>query len=263
MLRRRKPEKFQVGKMSEPLSELRYAKDPINEAVIQIATSTRAPLESLAKIAGHFKEDYPLQDPLTNLDFSIDATGSAARFKQEMSGYRLTSAKNPDILIVGPESVLAARLVPYAGWEQLLGAIKRVWTQWRSAGNPSSVSRLGVRYINRLDVPIEKSSKLNLSEYLNFFPNVPNFSSKPMAGFFLQSTVPTELDHWSVTLSSTVLQPQPLIDTVSILLDIDVFRTEKIPGRDDDLWECIESVRALKNSIFESCITDTTRKLFE
>jgi uncharacterized protein (TIGR04255 family) len=46
-------------------------------------------------------------------------------------------------------------------------------------------------------------------------------------------------------------------------LDIDLFRTENIPGREQDLWECIESVRELKNSIFETCITDASRRLFE
>lgn len=240
-----------------------YSKDPINEAVIQITTSVQASQDSLSKIANHFKEDYPHQEPLTSVDFIIDTTGGAAQMRQEMHGYRLTSVTSPDVLVVQPGGVLAARLAPYAGWEQLLAETKRVWSQWRRAGNSSSISRLGVRYVNRLDFPIERAANLELSEYLNFSPKVPNFSTKSLTGFVVQATVPTEQENWSVSLTSTVLNPPPLINTISILMDIDLFRTEQIPGRDEDLWECIESVRALKNSIFESCITDATRRLFE
>jgi uncharacterized protein (TIGR04255 family) len=249
--------------MLSPIPKAPYPKDPINEAVIQIATVVQASQDSLAKIAHHFKDDYPHQEPLTGLDFMIDTTGGAAQMRQEMRGYRLTSVISPDVLVVQPGGVVAARLAPYAGWEQLLGAAKRAWSQWRRTGNSSSISRLGVRYINRLDVPIERAANLDLSVYLNFSPKVPNFSSKSITGFVVQATVPTEQDSWSVSLTSTVLNPPPLINTTSILLDIDLFRTEQIPGRDEDLWECIESVRALKNSVFESCITDATRRLFE
>jgi uncharacterized protein (TIGR04255 family) len=58
------------------------------------------------------------------------------------------------------------------------------------------------------------------------------------------------------------MSPAPLINHVSMVLDIDVFRTEQIPGRDNDLWTCIDAVRPLKNTIFEACITDEARRLF-
>jgi len=32
------------------------------------------------------------------------------------------------------------------------------------------------------------------------------------------------------------------------VLDIDVFRTEQIPGRNADLWDCIDTVRPLKSA---------------
>ena len=240
-----------------------YPKDPINEAVIQVATDALASQDSLTKVARHFEADYPHKEPLTAVDFMFDTTGGATHMRQEVRGYRLTSITSPDVLVIQPGGIVAARLAPYAGWEQLLAATKRAWFQWRRVGNSGAISRLGVRYINRIDVPAETTANLNLSEYLNYFPNVPKFSSKSPTGFVIQATVPTEQDYWNVSLTSTILNPSPLINTVSIVLDIDLFRTDEIPGRDEDLWECIESVRALKNSIFETCITDSTRRLIE
>jgi uncharacterized protein (TIGR04255 family) len=194
-----------------------YPKDPINEAVIQIATDMQASQDSLTKLARHFEADYPYKEPLTAFGVTIDTTGGAAQMKQELSGYRLISINSPDVLVVQPGGIVTARLAPYAGWEQLLEATKRAWSQWRYVGNSSSISRLGVRYINRLDITIESVANLDLSVYLNFFPKVPNFSSKSLTGYVVQATVPTEQDNWSVSLTSTILNPPPLINTVSIL----------------------------------------------
>jgi uncharacterized protein (TIGR04255 family) len=240
-----------------------YPKDPINEAVIQISTSTQTSPESLKKIANYFKDEYPHQEPLTELDFMIDATGGPSHIRHAISGYRLTSITNPDVLVVQPGGIVAARLSPYAGWEQLLAATKKVWSYWHRVAGASPISRLGVRYINRIDVPLANNTNIELSEYLNFFPQVPKFVPKQLNGYVVQATFPTEKENWTATLTSTVLTPPPLLNTLSIILDIDLFRIEQVPQREESLWECIESVRSLKNSIFESCITDKTRKCFE
>jgi uncharacterized protein (TIGR04255 family) len=36
-----------------------------------------------------------------------------------------------------------------------------------------------------------------------------------------------------------------------------------IPAREEEIWEIVGSLRSKKNQIFESCITDETRKLFQ
>jgi uncharacterized protein (TIGR04255 family) len=52
------------------------------------------------------------------------------------------------------------------------------------------------------------------------------------------------------------------LNNISLLLDIDLFRTSEIPGNEDDLWRVVDSARPLKNRIFEACITNETRALF-
>src|SRR5262249_40067272 len=122
--------------------------------------------------------------------------------------------------------------------------------------------RIGIRYINRIDIPIKQSEILDIEAYLRFVPRVPDFSKRPFSGFWTQVTKPTDLPHWNVSVTSTIVSPAPLINHVSVALDIDVFRSEQIPGRDAELWECVDAVRSLKNAIFESCITDEARRLF-
>jgi uncharacterized protein (TIGR04255 family) len=132
----------------------------------------------------------------------------------------------------------------------------------RRTTNFSPLIRLGIRYINRIDVPIKQALMIDIDAYLVFRPEIPNFAKSPLTGFMVQATKPTDHLHWNVSVSSTMMSPPPLIDHFSLVLDIDVFRTEQIPGREPDLWATVDEARPIKNCIFESCITDEARKLF-
>ena len=52
-------------------------------------------------------------------------------------------------------------------------------------------------------------------------------------------------------------------NTVAVVLDIDVFRTSELPQDEAQLWEQMEQLRHEKNRVFEACITDEARRLFQ
>ena len=82
-----------------------------------------------------------------------------------------------------------------------------------------------------------------------------------MHGYLMQVTLPTAKPKWIVTITSALVFLPPLLNHVSLLLDIDIFRTEEIPNNDNQLWEVVEEAHVLKNNVFETCITEETRKL--
>jgi uncharacterized protein (TIGR04255 family) len=62
-------------------------------------------------------------------------------------------------------------------------------------------------------------------------------------------------------INQTIIEPaNPAV--VSLVLDIDVFRTVDIPQTDPELWNLFEQLRKKKNEVFEACITDAARRLF-
>ncbi len=239
-----------------------YPKPPIIESVMHLSTAGTVSAEEVEKLAKRFANDYPQQEALAAVNVTINTTGGAATVEQRTQGYRVRSLDQADIVVILPDGVAAARLAPYPGWKHLRDRARSAWREWRRNPTPRNLKRIGIRYINRLDIPIKPGGMLEIDYYLRFGPRVPDFSGRPLIGFLVQATRPTDLEYWSATIGSTIASPPPLIDHVSIVLDIDVFRTEQIPGRDADLWDCIDAVRPLKNAIFESCITDEARKLF-
>lgn len=54
----------------------------------------------------------------------------------------------------------------------------------------------------------------------------------------------------------------PLTDHLGILLDIDVFTRRTVPATGSEFSGVLSTMRDEKNDIFQSCITDRSRKLF-
>ena len=81
-----------------------------------------------------------------------------------------------------------------------------------------------------------------------------------MAGFFMQILLPLEDVKASVNIVETIVEP-PVPGTVSVVLDLDFFRTAELPESEEELWKLFEVLRAKKNSVFETCITEKTKEL--
>ena len=220
--------------MSMAIPKPPYPRAPITESVLHLSVDGVAAPKELQKLVKRLSRDYPQQENLTNINLTVNTTGGPAILEQRPQGYRIRSTDQADLMLVLPDGIAAARLAPYPGWEHLRERAHRSWEAWRRNIKFSGLKRIGIRYINRIDVPIRKAEIIDIESYLRFTPRAPDFSTKPLKGYVMQVTGPTELDHWSVSVTSTLMSPAPLIDHLSMVLDIDVFRTERIPGREAD-----------------------------
>jgi uncharacterized protein (TIGR04255 family) len=64
-------------------------------------------------------------------------------------------------------------------------------------------------------------------------------------------------------INQTIIEPPAKPNTVAVVLDIDVFRTSGVATDETRLWEQLEQLRNEKNRVFEACITDDARRLFQ
>jgi len=78
----------------------------------------------------------------------------------------------------------------------------------------------------------------------------------------MQLTIPQE-DIKSLTLINETIIAPVRRDSVSVVLDIDIFRIVDLPTDENDIWGYFEQLHIRKNEVFEACITDKARELFE
>lgn len=183
-----------------------------------------------------------------------------ARTHQNVIGIRFKSMDGKYVVQARTDAFVCSRLQPYETWERLREEAKCTWKLYRGLlSDEVSWRRIGVRYINRLDIPSE-SGTIALKDYFSVHPELPASLPQTAANFFLRLNVPMPAlgPKGQVILTQTNTKP-PREGVVSVILDIDTFLEQDLS--DEQAWEKFEELRLKKNEVFESCITDRTQEL--
>ncbi len=211
------------------MSSSPYRRPPITEAVVELRFAAPIEAEQVEKIKDRLTDDYPVTPQMMqNISF-----------------------------IAAPGNQSSTQV-----WEEFTGCAKRNWAIWRKVVGWREVTRVGVRYINRIDVPNPTDSAVMIDKYLALQPVFPEFAgSQGVDTFFINGAMGIANSPFKLILNAGST-PSPMVRTTSFLLDIDISQEGNLPHSDDALWALIDEVRSLKNRVFEACITDSSRELF-
>ncbi|MBE9006332.1 TIGR04255 family protein [Fortiea sp. LEGE XX443] len=237
-----------------------YSRAPITEALIdiQVQLPQDVKLDVLAQVYSSIKTKYSKREEMLVFQGQMIAGASfGATASQSQIGYRVVSDDQKQILQVRLDGFTFSRLAPYDCWETFRDEAKRLWSIYQSLTNPAAITRLAVRYINRLDIPLPVS---DLNNYLRTFPEVSSDLPQGLSGYFMQLQIPQEKLETMLVLNQALVPP-PSPDFISILLDLDLFVEQDIPKDEKELWEIVEQMHEQKNKAFEACITEHTREL--
>ena len=191
----------------------------------------------------------------------FDVLNNTANSTQKKNGNRLTSQDRSEMVIVHLDEMVVGQLAPYPGWDILIGRTMRDYSDVKREVGHRQIKRIGVRFINRIDIPLVKFPAINPAQFCSFVPARPPFGSENLQTYTLQVSNELEYDGCKTQVTTAkIMSPVPDMD--SILLDIDVFCERSLPDNDKEMWELIGRMRRYKNEIFEACITDDARSLF-
>ena len=122
-----------------------------------------------------------------------------------------------------------------------------------------TLGRLGVRYINRIDIPVS-GSVVEHETFLNVYPKLPDILGL-VGAYAVQAVLRIEDIGCKLTLNSAVV-PAPILDHASFIIDQDIAKEVDLPQSDNDIYELLNEIRVRKNNVFEACISDRARELF-
>jgi uncharacterized protein (TIGR04255 family) len=237
-----------------------YKRPPITEAVVEFRLAAPISIEQVEKVKSQLTSEYPLP-PQAVQKLAIHP-GSLQQPSIELDGYRMVSSDAANIAVIGRSAFSISRLAPYTGWEDFISKARLNWAAWRKVVGWHEVARIGVRYINRIDVPNPDEKPILIDEYLLFRPIFPDFEGgQGIDTFAINGSMGIANSAFRLILNAG-LTVSPLVKTTSFLLDIDVSQETRLPRNDDALWSLVEQIRDLKNRIFEASITDRSRRLF-
>lgn len=246
-------------------SEIVYASPPITEAVIGITFSSPMDAAQLASVTNTFQKNYPhKQDISTFDDLSLvfnakDGGGNKANLKMKL-GYRLSTDDQTQLIVLWPNSFTLSQLAPYQGWENFIGRFDRDWSALKRILGFQQISRIGVRYINRIDIPAT-ADIVEHEQFLKIYPKMPGMLN-PLDAYAIQASVTLKDINCQLTIN-TASVPSPILEHVSFVIDTDIFSEQSPPQSDTDLIKLLNNIRTKKNQVFEACISQSARSLFQ
>ena len=246
------------------MSNSHYSKAPIIEAVIdiQIAPQSESLLARLQELADTLKDRFPSQNKINSVRMLVEhntedeAKNKSTTTLDEM-GFRLVDEPNTRILQLRKNGFTFSHLPPYSDWASFSKEAKEYWELFVKYCEPEAAVRTAVRYINRIDIPIEA---VEIEAYLNLYPKIPEGIPQAVQGMHLQLQMP-QADIMSMAVINEAVVEPAIPKGFSVIVDIDVFNslTTSVP----DIWKLLEQLRNRKNDIFESIITVKTRELIQ
>lgn len=240
---------------------IHYEKAPIIEALIdvRIEPSGGTTLGQLESIHPLIKSKYPIKTTRAYVqsEFSF-GTKVGAVANQRAIGFGFSSQDGRQILQARLDGFTFSRLKPYGSWPELRDEAHRLWDIYRGSITLEKITRIAVRYINQIDIPIRQ---IDYKDYFRTIPEVSPTLPQALSGFFMQLHFPQTDFGGNLILTQTAVPP-PGPDTNSLILDLDVFKQETETRSDEEVWNLLETLRERKNEFFEGCITDKARALF-
>ena len=250
-----------------------YSRAPITEAVIDLrVTQTRefttSDLEPVREIVA---DRYPHQENMFAGEVRVPVgevgePGQVETLHQQL-GFRFIDKGRQHIFQARLDGFAFSVLAPYDRWETFRDEARRLWDVYKSVTMAEVVTRVAVRYINRIDIPTATEPAVTIEDYLKTYPEIPSdWPYQNMQAYFMQLQIP-QADLGSILVINQATAPPPDLETTSILLDFDLFRADyDQPWRTDEdtaVWEFLERLHDRKNEYFERSITNETRGLIE
>lgn len=240
-----------------------YNHAPIVEAIIDLRTAWPQALsqDTIASFAESVKDQFPIVNDITrvSMDFRGNEQGVGEfNSQQDKVGLRLASDRGDRVLQLQPTVFTYSHLPPYSDWVTFRDEARPLWLSYAKMTQGSLVTRLAVRVINKLRLPV---SIADLPRYSNLLACLPRGIPSTPEGFFTQMQLNGSAwaSNCQVLLNAGAL-PQP-DGKVELLLDFDIFVNAPHASDSPQLWEILDKLSTAKDDLFEGCITEETREL--
>ncbi len=235
---------------------------PITEALIdfQVKLPSEVDIKDVHLMYESIKGEYPevQEQRISKVKFDSKAEEVVKSSKPEINGYRYISSDEKQIVQAKMDGFTFSRLYPYIKWEELRNETYKLWQLYKDITSPESITRVAVRYVNNLNIPMPIK---DFDDYLTAPPTVPEGLPQGVSSF-LTRTIIHEPSFGANAIITQALE-QVVTDVAPVILDIDVFKLESKGIVEKDAWEIIEKLRHFKNKVFFSSITDDLKEMYK
>jgi uncharacterized protein (TIGR04255 family) len=163
-----------------------------------------------------------------------------------------------EMVQVGPDLLAVNILSNYPGWDSFRGLIQEQLKIYREVARPVSFQRIGLRYMNHIQFPVPN---IETTDYFNYYPKLPDSIAQTHGPFTMQVLHAYNDDRDALALRMAI--NVPLAPRLVIILDLDYHLITPKGVKLDEAEAWIDQAHDKVETMFEACITDKARELFE
>lgn len=259
-------EQSSIGKTSS-MDQETYRNAPITEAAldIRVALPEGVGIQALERIRD---DGYPVlhQRPV-KIEFKVtppqepssEVTSTSGEVSNTPLGFAYRSPDAKQVFQVRTDGFTHNRLAPYQDWKTFSQEARRLWPKYAKGAAPKAIELLGLHYINQILVP----NNSPFEEYVRTFISIPNELPQMVNTYNLGFQINWPGLDGVLAFVGVALGPPMKAEFATIVLSIQAFKNLARAADqlgEDEIWQTFETLRSVKNKIFEACITDHVRR---
>ena len=240
---------------------------PIAEALIDLRFHRESQVtdEELDLISKSLSDEFPIKEDhhygvfehnLSTEDVSSKVT------EQGLRGHILRTSDKDRAVQLMRDRLSVSHLRNYDKWESLLDDTKRIWCLFAEVIRPDVITRIAVRYINKLELPVPMD---DFEDYLTASPQIPDGLPQSFASYQLRMIVPKNP---MVAVVNQVFESVEVDNNgeqkcIPVILDIDITQKITLAPELEGFDGLIGNLRDYKNEWFFRSITEETARMYE
>lgn len=240
----------------------KYRHPPIIEALCELRFEPSAPWDGAIPdlVYEKVKAEFPIRRQAKA--FEVNVAASLEGVEQRVTTTdRIHFVRDDEkaFIQVDRNLLVVNHLKPYPTWQQFLPLIQLGFTAYREVAKPKGIQRIGLRYINRIEIP---GQNIELEDYLQFRPFIGPDLPQDFDSFVVGIQIPYEnsRDSLRLQLASSITETP---NVAAVLLDLDYFLVQPGQVSMGEVFMWLEPAHHRVEEVFEACITNRLREMFE
>lgn len=238
---------------------------PITEAIIdfRVELPSTVDINTLEEIHDQLKDEFPIKAARTSTETEFrfepgkDVVFTPKAPKTE--GFYFKNQLGDMVVQVRLDGFTLSKLKPYRDWSSFELKFRQLWAIYSHEASPSVITRIAVRYLNRIDLPLGAT----LKDYLLTVPEIAPQLPQGLSDFLMRIVINDEKTSAVaiVTESSDVVREST--EQYPVILDIDAFRHVSLQVDDESIWGILQELRNFKNQVFFGSLTNSAIEGFK
>lgn len=243
--------------MAELATPRELSKPPITEALVDIRAAVTAPVTAYEALTSELKGRYPNVEQRQGIWAQFKIEGGKVRTENKDMGFQGTQLRSADgnaLVQFRPDGFTFNNLNAYMGGDRLITEALALWEMFAAQTHPELVSRVALRYINQLKVPLRQGDEF--SRFLTAAPPTPEGAPQTVSEFLTRIVSHPDNDSALNVIVTQKFTPSDPETEPMLVLDIDAFRALDCSPDPTSLRVTLDELRRLKNLTFFAHLTD-------